>query len=453
VPELTAARVAKICGGRLVGDGSARARFVGADSRNSDRATAFAAVGGGHAFVADALARGAPFAIVERDEAARDRTAAVVVDDTVAALGALARSVRAELSVKVVAITGSVGKTLTKDFAAAILRTRYAVHAAPRSFNQELGVPLVVLSCPDDAEVMVCELGARHPGDIAYLAAMVRPHIGVITGIGMSHLEVFGSRDAIAATKSELLAALPADGVAIVPSDDDYLDVMSSSTRARVRTVGPGASISYRGDRVGGDGRTKGVVRIGEHEIDVDLPVAGRALMRNAALAIATGIELGVDPHEAAGAIAEAPLSSYRMQILDVGGWTLVNDAYNASPASVASALESVKEMSRGRPIWAILGPMAELGPASEAEHARVGRLAASLGYDGVIALGPEGGLIADAAGAIAMRVKDADEAADTVVRRVPPNSLVLVKASRVFSLERFPEILDARLDPAARKA
>ena len=452
MPKLSAASVAEICGGRLIGDGTKTAGYVVADSRAVDPGTAFVAVAGGHAFVREAHEAGAPFVIVDRRDAiAECAIASVIVDDTVRALGALATAVRRDMALRVVGITGSTGKTLTKDLVATTLAVRYRVHAAPKSYNNEIGVPLVVLSCPDDINVMVVEVAARHAGEIAELCEIVRPQMGIVTGIGNTHLEEFGSRDAIARTKAELLAALPAEGVAIVPSDDEYLALLSTSTGARLRTVGPGAAVSYRATAIDPDGRTHGIVSIAGRDVTVTIPIAGRALLRNVALAIAAGIEHGVDPDEAAQAIASAQLSSFRMEIVDVPPWTIVNDAYNANPTSVASALRSVKEMADGRPVWAILGPMAELGPASEREHVRIGRLASDLRYDGVIALGDEGAEIARGAGPIASRVATAEEAADALNSTVPAGAIVLVKASRVVSLERFPDILRARPDRVGR--
>lgn len=451
MPQLSAGDVATICGGRLIGDpGSVADRFVH-DSRSVEVGTAFAAIGPGNAFVRDAFASGASFAVVESDEAAGNDTV-VVVEDTTAALTVLATAVRAKMSLRVVGITGSTGKTLTKDLVAAVLASRYKVHASPKSFNQEVGVPLVVLGCPSDADVMVAELGARHAGEIAALAQIVQPHVGIITGIGITHLEEFGSRGAIARTKSELLAALPADGVAIVPSNDDYLALLSAATSARMCTVGPGASVSYRAERVDANGNTFGSVSVDGRDVAVTLPVAGRALLRNAAFAIAAGVEHGIDPGVGASRLAEASLSSFRMEMVDVEDWTIVNDAYNANPTSVASALRSVKEMAGDRVVWAVLGPMTELGPVSAPEHVRMGRLAADLGYDGVIALGEEGAGIARGAGSIAVRVASAQEAADTLGRSVPRGAVVLVKASRVVSLEHFPDILKARGDHAGMR-
>jgi len=444
VPQLTASEISVITGGRLHGDPSVVVNSVVADSREVTSDAAFAAVRGGAAFVNDALEAGAPVAIVATPEEAPAAGTIVVVDDVIAAMGVLAAEVRRRLNVRVVGITGSTGKTLTKDFVAAALGSR--VHATPRSFNAEIGVPLVVLGCPDDAEVLVVELGARHTGEIGELCRIVEPDVGVITGIGVSHLSEFGSREAIARTKSELLSWLPPHGLAVVPSNDEYLWLMADSTSARLVTVGPGGHVLYGASSVDPDGRTRGWIRAGDSIMDVSLPVPGRALMRNAALAVAVATELGVAPHEAVARIAAAPTSVWRMQILKTGTYTVVNDAWNANPTSSASALRTVKEMSRGADTWAVLGAMAELGPIGRLAHERIGRLARAIGFTGVVTLGDSARGIADGAGEIAIPAESIDEAADVIATRAKPGSWVLAKASRVVRLEYFPEVLKMRV-------
>jgi UDP-N-acetylmuramoyl-tripeptide--D-alanyl-D-alanine ligase len=420
-----------------------------ADSRAPVAGAAFAAVRGaradGHSFVEQVLSAGAPFVVVERADAIPHGSTGVVVDDTVAALGRMADNARRMLRARVVGITGSTGKTLTKDLLAAALGTSMQVHAAPASFNTDVTVPLVVLSCPNDVQVFVAELGARGSGQIAALASIVRPDVGVITGIGTTHIEKFGSRQVIARTKSELLAALPADGVAVVPSNDDFLSTLARSTVARMVTVGPGGHVRYCADRIASDGRTFGRVWIDGAEIEVVLPVPGRALMRNAALALAVARELGVDALDAAGGIAEAKMSNWRMQIVDVGGRTVVNDAWNANPTSTAATLRAVRELAGDRATWAVLGRMAELGATAPSEHRRIGRLAAALGYAGVVVvMGEHAELIAAGAGTIARTVGSVAEAADAVRRVIPRGAVVAVKASRAVGLERLVEQLEA---------
>lgn len=436
MPELTAARVAALTGGRLVGDDAA-ASAISDDSREVVAGTAFAAIRGGHGHIPEAIASGAPFVIAEHPDALPAGASAVVVPDTVAALGRLAAATRDTLDVPVVAITGSTGKTMTRDLVAAALATRYRVHRTPRNYNAEIGVPITILATPDDAQALVVELGARHVGEIADLCALVRPTTGILTGIGTAHIEEFGTRETIARTKSELLASLPSGGTAIVPADDDFLDVFVSSTGAGMMTVGPGGAVRYRAERIDERGHTLGTVTAGTDRVAVDLPVAGRALMRNAAFAIAAALAHDVDPHIAAGAIATAELTGWRMEVREIADWTVINDAYNANPTSVASALRAAREMAGERPVWAVLGPMAELGDATDTEHRRAGRLATVLGYEGVIVVGDDASAIAEGAGR-AIRVSSLADAVDAIVGTVPSGAVVVVKASRVAGLERL---------------
>jgi UDP-N-acetylmuramoyl-tripeptide--D-alanyl-D-alanine ligase len=437
--KLIASDVAKIVGGRLVG-GDAEATTLIADSRQIVDGVAFAAIGGGEAFVTEALSRGAPFVVATH---APSVGPTVLVDDVIGALMRLAKHVRDTLDLPVIGITGSTGKTLTRDLIAAALGTSLVVHRTPKNYNAEIGVPLTLFATPDDAEALVFELGARHAGEIGELCDIVRPEIGVITGIGAAHIDEFGSRDAIARAKAELLVALPADGLAILPSDDDYLALLASSTTARVVTVGPGGAVRYRGDRVTQDGRTYGTIAIGSETIEVVLPVPGRALMRNAALAVAVAAAYDIDPRAAAASLADAELTSWRMEIATVGEWTVINDAYNANPTSTAASLRAAREVAGSRPAWAVLGQMAELGDMTETEHRRAGALAAALGYAGVIVLGAEAEGIAVGAGDLAMRVGSLAEAVDAVRQQVPSGAVIVVKASRVAGLERLVPLLD----------
>jgi UDP-N-acetylmuramoyl-tripeptide--D-alanyl-D-alanine ligase len=437
MPQLTTGDILRaVPGARLIGV-DATASSVVADSRSVEPGVAFAAINTGVDYVGHALDAGAPFVIVTDDARCPDGATAIVVDDMQSTLIAVATESTRRLGAKVIGITGSVGKTLTKDLIAAALATTFRVHATPRSYNAEIGVPLTVLGAPDDVEVMVIEMGARGVGQIAELSAIVRPTVGVITGIGTTHLELFGTRDAIARTKSELLASLPADGVAIVPSNDDFLATLVSSTDARSVTVGPGGNVRYRASAVDRDGRTHGTIDDGSRERTVVLPVAGRALMRNAALAVTATVALGVDADRAATALERAPLSGNRMEISEIGPWTVVNDTYNANPISMASALRTTKELARGGECWAVLGEMAELGPDADKDHLRIGRLADALGFR-VIAIGDGATGIAAGAGDDAVRVASADDAVEIVRTTIPSGATILVKASRAIALEHL---------------
>lgn len=421
MPELSAGEIAAIARGVLRGAADVRVRGFVARDDAADPAHAFVAVRGGHDHVAAALNRGAPLALVERDSALPDGATGVVVADVQDALARLAIAWRARLAAITVAITGSTGKTLTKDLVTAALSGARRVHATPASYNAEIGVPLTVFGCPDDAQVLVCELAARHPGEIAELAAIVRPRIGVITGIGVAHLGEFGSREAIACTKAELLEALPDDGVALVPSTDDFLPLLCARTRARVVTVGPGGTIP---------------------PVSLRMPVPGRALLRNATFAIGVARELGVDLADAAAGIEAARTTALRMQLATLGRRTLVNDAWNANPTSLPAALRTTAELAAGRPKWAVLAHMAEIGPIAVREHRRVGRLAAALGYERVVAVGDQAAGIAEGAGAIATPVPGIEEAFE-IASAAPTDAVVLVKGSRVAGLERLADRLE----------
>jgi UDP-N-acetylmuramoyl-tripeptide--D-alanyl-D-alanine ligase len=441
VPTLNSSQLATAIGASHVGP-SAEACALVADSRDVKAGIAFAAIGGGHAFVTEAIDAGAPFVLVQQGEPVPDGATSIVVDDTVEALMKIATVVRERLALSVVGITGSVGKTLTKDFAAAALGTSLRVHATPKNYNAEIGVPLTVLGCPDGTEVLVAELGARQRGEIAELCDIVRPRVGVVTGIGEAHLEAFGTREAIAETKAELLTSLPDDGLAVVPSEDEFRDLLTGSTSARVVTVGERGDVAWRSERIDANGRTHGIVTIDGADIDVTIPIPGRPLLHNAAIAVAVALEWGIDPNEAARAISDVRPTSWRMEVERIGPWTVINDAYNANPTSVAAALHSVRELARGAPMWAVLGEMAELGPSAVQAHEEAGRLARSLGFEGVVVVGEHAAGIAVGAGDIARRVETMRDAADLVRDLVSSGAFVLVKGSRVAGLERMPALL-----------
>ncbi|HVE92388.1 MAG TPA: UDP-N-acetylmuramoyl-tripeptide--D-alanyl-D-alanine ligase, partial [Actinomycetota bacterium] len=320
MPRLSAREVARICDGMVTGDPGAECGGFGADTRSLPADSAFVAIRSGHAHVPEAFAAGAPFALVERADCLPAGASAVVVGDVTAALGLLAAHVRSGLGARVVGITGSVGKTLTKDFIAAALSSGMKVHASPRNFNNDWGMPLTVLSCPDDAQALVVELGARGPGEIARLCRIVRPHVGVITGIGTSHIEFFGSREGIARSKSELLACLPAAGLAVVSASDDFLDVLAESTSARVATVGPGGHVGAERVDLDESGHAVAILRAGPGvKVQVRLPLPGRPLVRNAAMAVRVAMELGVGAEEAAAGIAGAKPTGWRMETTQFG--------------------------------------------------------------------------------------------------------------------------------------
>ncbi|MBI2168963.1 MAG: UDP-N-acetylmuramoyl-tripeptide--D-alanyl-D-alanine ligase [Actinobacteria bacterium] len=398
----------------------------------------------GHAFIADAVAQGAAGVLAERDPSVD--VAAVIVPETVAALGALATWARPRLDATVVAITGSTGKTSTKDLTAAALGRAFTVAASPASFNNELGVPLTLLSARDDAEVLVAEVGARGRGQVAKMARVLRPRVGVVTTVGAAHTELFGSIEEVARTKAELLETLPADGFAVVGVDHAWSGLLVGASSAPVLTVGrdPSADVAVTAIEVDGELRPRFRIETPWGGAAVRLEIRGAHQAVNAALAVAAAVSAGARFEDAVEGLGDARGSRWRMEVERSSfGITVVNDAYNANPASVAAALEALTALDVPGLRWAVVGEMAELGEAAPGEHRDVGRRAAELGVDRVVAVGERARLIAEGAheaGAEAVCVQDADEAAAIVLAEAAPGDAVLVKASRAAGLEGVAE-------------
>jgi UDP-N-acetylmuramoyl-tripeptide--D-alanyl-D-alanine ligase len=394
--------------GRLeTAPGATQVTGVQVDSRRIAPGDLFVAVNAaGAAFVDDALAHGA--------------AAALVPEDGFAVLAALGRAVRDRSGARVVGITGSVGKTSTKDILAAICRPRARTIAAEASFNNEIGVPLTLCRLERDTEVCILELSMRGLGQIAELCAFAKPHVGVITTIGPAHVELLGSLDAIVEAKSELLYALPAGGTAVVPEDfpvtRDDLEV--------VRFAEP--EVRVEGDRT--------LIRWDGREVAFDFTARHQA--RNALAALHAARAVGIEPDDT----VEVELSKWRGEEVPLpGGGLLVNDAYNANPLSMRAALEHLVAQANGRRTVAILGEMAELGPGSPGYHEEIGRVAKNLGVDVVIGVGE-----------LARNYEpvdwspDATAAIDMARNVIHPGDCVLVKGSRAAGLEVVAEALAA---------
>lgn len=456
--ELSLAEVAELARGRLAPEDSGRIAVTGPaayDSRAVRPGGLFVAVVGervdGHDYVDAALAAGAVASLVTREVPGPH----VLVDDVLVALGLLARAVVDRLVVAgdltVVGLTGSSGKTSTKDLLAHLLASAGPTVATEASLNNEIGVPITVLSAREDTRYLVVEMGARGPGHIRHLTGIAPPRVGLELNVGAAHAGEFGSRAATARAKSELVAALPAaaaGGVAVLNADDPLVAAMAAVTSARVVTfAASGAAADVRAADVRldrrGQARFRLVTRSGE--APVELPLVGAHQVANALAAAAVALELGVPLDAVAAALATAtPRSRWRMEVVDRGdGTTVVNDAYNANPDSMRAALEALHALATGRRSWAVLGEMLELGAASDAEHGEVGRLARRLGVDRLVVVGEgargiHNGAVADGAraGEESVVVAAADDALALVRRELRPGDVVLVKASRGAGLE-----------------
>jgi UDP-N-acetylmuramoyl-tripeptide--D-alanyl-D-alanine ligase len=444
--------VAAAVGGRLVGDDDTIGS-VSIDSRDVGTGTLFVALRGertdGHRYVGEAMERGAVAALVERE--ITGASPAVMVDDTGRALLDLAADERASLTASVVGITGSTGKTCTKDLTAAVLSARYSVRASPASFNNEVGMPITLLGAESGADAIVCEMGSRGVGHVAMLCSVARPSVGIVTNVGVAHLELFGSRENIVRAKGELVEALPADGVAVLNADDEVVRGYASRTPARVVSFGTAPTADVRATEVELDdeGRASFALLGGGERDRVELSVPGDHMVPNALAAAACGTAMGLSLAECAAALKGARVSAWRMETFTTsGGVRVVNDAYNANPASMDAALRSARWLARGRRFIAVLGHMAELGPISREEHERVGSLAARMEVDRLITVGEHAMDIERAAVREGLALRDvanhptAEEALADLEAYVRPGDVVLIKASRVAGLERLAEAL-----------
>jgi UDP-N-acetylmuramoyl-tripeptide--D-alanyl-D-alanine ligase len=434
-------------------DGAAQVSGLAVDSRVVRPGDLFVALPGersdGSAFAAAALEAGA-VAVVARAGAV-GAGARVEVEDPLAALGAIAAAVRDRSSARVLAITGSTGKTTTKDLLAAALATRLATVANTASFNNEVGLPLTLARLEPGTQALVVEMGARGPGHIAALARLARPEVGVVLNVGVAHVGMFGSQQAIAEAKGELVEALPAAGTAVLNADDPLVATMAGRTAARVLMFGLGHAAEVRAEGVSpdGEGRARFKLRTPGGSAEAALPAPGEHLVVDALAAAAAAHAIGLGAEDIAAGLRGARLSPMRMQVgRRADGLTVINDAYNANPTSVAASLKTLAAARRGGRTVAVLGEMAELGEQAPAEHDRVGRLVARLGIDRLIGVGELGEAIVRAARMEGMwpeeavAVADAEAALAALAPWLRPADVVLVKASRVIALDRVAERL-----------
>jgi len=429
--------VVRATNGRLVRSTGVTVDGVSIDSRTLAPGQLFVPIVGardGHEFIPAAVAAGAgAYLCADRGRVGIGHVAAVVVDDTVAALADLGRLARARIDGPVVGITGSVGKTTVKDLTAAALRPRFVTAAAERSFNNELGVPLTLCNAADGTDAAVVEMGARGIGHIALLCSIATPDVGIVTRVAPAHLELFGTIDDVARGKGELVEALPADGLAVLNAEDERVAAMAGRTSARVLTYGRGGDLDAEDVRLDDAARATATARTPWGSVELRLPLAGVHMVGNGLAALAVAGAAGVDLEAAAAGIAAAATSPWRMEVRRApSGLTVLNDAYNASPVAVRAAFDALAALGaqRGGRAVAVLGAMAELGATGEEEHRAIGALAAERGLE-LVAVGT------DRYGSGAQVVADLDEAV-AALGELGADDVVLVKASRVVGLERL---------------
>jgi UDP-N-acetylmuramoyl-tripeptide--D-alanyl-D-alanine ligase len=393
------------------------------DSRRVDEGDLFVAVGTGADFADHAFARGA--------------AAVLVPDDAHAALAAIGRAVRGRSSARVVGITGSVGKTSTKDILAALCRPHARTVAAEASFNAELGVPLTLARLEPDTEVCVVELAMRGFGQIAALCEIARPDIGVITTIAPVHLEHVGSLEGVARAKAELLEALPAGATAIVPASSELDPFIPDGLDVR-RFPGDAEVVAWEPD----DDGARLTADVRGRRVTLDLSVRAHHHADNALAALLAYDALGLPLDEAHVGAGNVELSRWRGEEVPLpGGGLLINDAWNASPLSMRAAIDHLVEIADGRTTVAVLGDMAELGPEAPRFHREIGEHVRAAGVAGLLAVGPLAAGYVEGAG-FGEAVPDVDAAREAIVRLVLPGECVLIKASRAMRLEGLAEHL-----------
>jgi len=469
---LTAAEIARIVRGRLLVDSPRPVRFAAVDSRLVEPGMLFVALAGertdGHRFLELAAAAGAAAMLVRELPTGTNLppdVGVIEVADPLAGLHALAAAWRRRFQPLVVGVTGSIAKTSTKDAIAAVLGARFVTLKNEGNQNNEVGLPITVLRLGPEHGAAVLEMGMYVGGEIAELAAIAEPRIGVVTAVHSVHLSRIGSLDAIERAKGELIEALPRNGTAVLNADDDRVRRMGARGPATVVTYGFAADADVRADDIrsnGAAGMAFGLVAGGASPEPMAIGTLGRHAVHNALAAAAVGLATGLSIAEVRRGLAAARVSEHRGELIVAGPMRLLDDTYNASPRSVRAALELLASLP-GRRV-AVLGVMLELGDAGPAGHVEVGHAAAELA-DVLVVVGDDAHGIAEGARAAGLPnerlivVPDLSAAADTLAQRLQPGDVVLFKASRGVAMERLVEAVrlartaDATIDPRPDRA
>jgi UDP-N-acetylmuramoyl-tripeptide--D-alanyl-D-alanine ligase len=457
---LSLRKIAEFARGSLTAsDAGLTVSKVSTDSRTVRPGDLFVALRGenfdGHEFVERASERGAVGAMIEESwKGTTPKTFALIrVPDTLAGYQDLAANYRRSLPLKVIAITGSNGKTSTRDFLAATLSRGFRVTKTEGNFNNHVGLPQTMLAASSSDEIGVWEIGMNHPGEIAALSKLAAPEAAIITNVGLAHIEFMGSHEAIAAEKGALAEAVGADGTVILNADDPYSHSIAERTRAKVILAGiENGSVRASEMRQSPTG-SEFTISEGAHRCRAQLPVPGIHMVQNAILAVAAGRAFGLSLEDCAAGLASAPLTKARLQIKEINGIQFIDDSYNANPDSMKAALRTLVELDADGRRIAVLGQMSELGEESERGHREVGEAAAALGLDELIAVGATGAAMARAAENAGLKesrsVDSPDAAAAILGETASPGDLILVKGSRSARMERVLEAFSKRQSTA----
>lgn len=446
--RLPLSRIAEFLGTELAGaHPDAVAMGYSIDSRTIRPGEVFFAVKGenmdGHDFVGAALEKGASAAVVARARlgSSPPDSPLIPVDDTLAGLQRLATAVRRLWAKPLIAVTGSAGKTTTKEAIAHVLSTRLSVHKSEGNFNNHFGLPLMLLKVEPQHDIAVVEMGMSHSGEIAALARIAQPDTGVVTNVAPVHLEFFNSIADIARAKYELIESLPATGCAVLNADDEYVSQFGRDFKGKVVTYGLGPTASVRAENVQalGEGGSRFELVAGDRRTAVSFPLIGTHNIYNGLAAVAVALEQGMPLADATSAIASLSPAEKRGQVVRIGNITAVNDCYNSNPKALAAMVDALAAMPAKRRI-VVAGEMLELGPQSSEMHRESGRHMARQGMDvlvGVRGLAREMVEAARAAGMAAEFVSAPEEAGEWLARETRDGDRVLLKASRGVKLER----------------
>jgi UDP-N-acetylmuramoyl-tripeptide--D-alanyl-D-alanine ligase len=453
---LSISQIAKLAEANLeTGDETISIERISTDSRTIKKGELFVALSGenfdGHNFMESVAESGAAGAILAPDWKGKvpSKFAIIRANDTLVAYQTLASNYRKSLSLRVLAITGSNGKTSTKDFAASVLGRKFRVTKTQGNFNNHVGLPRTILEATSADEVAVWEIGMNHPGEIAPLAKIAAPDAAIITNIGVAHIEFMGTREAIAQEKGALAEAVGSDGTVILNADDLFSEGIARRTRARVIFAGVQSGILLATDIEQTSDGSDFTILEGAHRCRAHLSVPGSHMIQNALLATAAGRAFGVLLEECAIGLATAPLTKARLQIKEINGVLFLDDSYNANPDSMKAALRTLVELSADGKRIAVLGEMRELGAESDRGHQEVGEEAAALGVDQLIGIGAMGEVIARASKRAGLEkssaVASTSEAADLLVDLAEPGDLILIKGSRLARTEEVIEQFGSR--------
>src|SRR6266436_64966 len=444
------------------GDGKRTVERISTDSRTIKKGELFVALRGenfdGHKFVGATAKGGAAGAIVDLKWKGKvpKKFAIIRAQDSLLAYQNLAANYRKSLPIKVLAITGSNGKTSTKDFGASVLGRKFRVTKTQGNFNNHVGLPRTILEATARDEVAVWEIGMNHPGEVAALAKIAAPAAAIITNIGIAHIEFMGTREAIAKEKGALAEAVGAEGTVILNADDPFSKGIAGRTRARVIFAGTkDGTIRAIDIQQSADGSEFTILE-GGHQCRAQLPVPGLHMVQNGLLAVAAGRAFGLSLEEATAGLASAPLTKARLQIKEINGVQFLDDSYNANPDSMKAALQTLVELDTDGKRIAVLGEMRELGEETQRGHEEVGEEAAAFGIDQLIGIGEMGAVISRAAEDAGLEksaaVGSTSEAAELLRNIAVPGDLVLIKGSRLARTENVIEAFAKQSSPESAR-